>query len=144
MADRHAELHSVDREKLPGIAGYIVLIFARVDLVFGLVALQPALGVKDIGGNLAACPGEPFRAQDRGDGIGAGILRHRLEHVVLLRLAEGQYGKILAPQPRQIGFGEAHDLRALGRSIGQEPLNLVQAVVEGGRDRRRRQANDHG
>jgi hypothetical protein len=49
----------------------------------------------------------------------------------LLRLIKGQYFKILSPQTREIGFRETHDLRALGRSFGQQPLDLVQAIIKG-------------
>jgi len=58
-------------------------------------------------------------------------LCHRLEHPFLLRLIEGQQVNIVSPQAREIGVGKAHDLRALGRSFGQEPLDLVQALIEG-------------
>ena len=131
MANRHAKLDPVDLEESPGISGHIELIFGRVELVLGLVSLNLALGVNDKGDNLPARRREPFHPEDRGHRIRSRPLRHGLECPFLLRLIKGQYFKILSPQTREIGFRETHDLRALGRSFGQEPLDLVQALIKG-------------
>jgi hypothetical protein len=50
---------------------------------------------------------------------------------LLLRLIEWKHLEILSPQAGEIGFREAHDLRALGRSFGQESLDPVQALIKG-------------
>jgi hypothetical protein len=52
-------------------------------------------------------------------------MRHGLEYPFLLRPIKRQYVKILSPQTWEIGFRETHDLRAVGRSFGQEPLDPV-------------------
>jgi len=46
------------------------------------------------------------------------------EHI-LLGLIKGEYVEILSSQTWEIGFRETHDLRALGRSFGQELLDLA-------------------
>jgi hypothetical protein len=144
VTDRYSELRAIDLEELPRIAGHVEGIFARVELVLGLVSTDPALGVDDTGANLAARRRELFHPEDRGHRVCSRPLRYGLERAFLLRLVPGQYLKILSPQPREIGLRKAHDLRALGRGLGQEPLDLVQAVLEGGGDARRCQRNDHG
>src|SRR5437762_2043101 len=131
MANRHTELRPVDLEELPGIAGHIELIFARGELVLGLVSLDLAPGVNDAGDNLRPRLRDPFHPEDRSHRIGVRPLRHGLEYPFLQRLIPGQYLKILASQTWEIGFRETHDLRALDRSFGQEPLDLVQALIEG-------------
>jgi hypothetical protein len=100
-------------------------------------------GVNDKGGNLPARLREPFRPEDGGHRICSRPLRHGLEYPLLLRLIKGQYFKVLSPQTWEIGFRETHDLRALARSVGQESLDLVQALIKGRGNTRRRQANDH-
>src|SRR5438128_857787 len=131
MANRHAKLHAIDLEKSPGISGHIEPIFARVELVFGLVSLNLALGIKNNGDNLPTRVRDPFHAEDRGDLICSRPLCYGLEHPFLLRLVKGAYFKILSPQTGEISFRETHDLRALGGSIAQKALDLVQAVIDG-------------
>src|SRR5262249_40109286 len=143
MADHHTKLDPVDLEESPGITGHIELIFGWIELVLGLVSLQLAPRVNDPGDNLPACLREPFHPEDRRYGIRACPLRHGLECPFLLRLVKGPYGEILSPQPWEIGFWETHDLRALGRRIGQAPLDLVYALIKAGGDKGRRKGNDH-
>jgi hypothetical protein len=131
MANRHSKLDPVDLEELPGISGHIEWILGRGELVLGLVSLDLTLSVNDNGDNLPAGLGEPFHPKDRGHLVRSRPLRHGLEYPFLLRLTPEQYFKILSSQAREIGFRKTHDLRALGRRFGQEPLNLVQALIEG-------------
>ena len=107
------------------------LIFGRVQLVLGLASLNLAPGVNDKGDNLPARLREPFHPEDSGHRIRSRPLRHGLECPFLLRLIKGQYFKILSPQTWEIGFWETYDLRALGRSFRQAPLDLVQALIKG-------------
>src|SRR5262249_14413221 len=109
-----------------------------------LVPLNLASGVNNKGGDLPARLREPFHPEDRGHRIRSRPLRHGLECPLLPRLIKGPYFKILSPQTRQISFRETRDLRTLGRGFGQEPLDLVQALLKGGGDTRRRQGDDHG
>src|SRR5262249_2814447 len=125
MTNHHAKLHPVDLEESAGMSGHIELIFGWVELVLGLVSLQLALGVNDTGDNLPARLRVPVHPEDRGQRIHARPLRHSLECAFLLRLIKGPYGKILSPQPWEIGFRETHDLRTLVRRVGQALLDLV-------------------
>src|SRR2546423_11289735 len=76
MTDGHAKLEAVDLEELPGIYGHIDLIFARVDLVLGLVSLNMALGIDAKGGNLPARRRELFHTEDCHDPLGFRLLGH--------------------------------------------------------------------
>jgi|GEM_PF-5827062 hypothetical protein len=131
MANRHSKLHAVDLEETPGVSGHIELIFGRVELVLGLASLNLAPGVNDISGNLPACRRDSFHPEDSGCLIRSCPLCHGLKNPFLVSLIKRKYLKILSPKTRKIGFWETHDLRAMGRSFGQEPLDLVQAFVKG-------------
>src|SRR5262249_30932313 len=82
MASRDAELEAADFEESPCVAGDIELVFARIDLILGLITLEPAVRVNDISRDLPARFGNPFHAENSGNRVHPRPLRHGAERVL--------------------------------------------------------------
>src|ERR1041385_6963892 len=84
MANRDAELEAVDFEEPPRVARHVELVLARVDLVLGLISLNVAIGIDDVGGNLPARIRDPFHTENGGNRVTARPLRYDFVRALLL------------------------------------------------------------
>jgi hypothetical protein len=144
VADRDAELDATDLEQMPTRARDVVSVFARGDLGLRLAAEEFAPSVVDDRDVLQAGVGEALRPEDRRHAVGLGPVGDGRQDARLLGRAERQNVDLDAAQAGQIRLREADDRCTTGRRLGLEAAHLGEALVERGRDPRRRQRDSHG
>jgi hypothetical protein len=138
-----AELHAVDFKQLPRVAGGVVRVFTRRNLRLDLATERLAASVEDIRRDLPPVRRDMLDPDDGRDAKLTGPLRHGQQRPLFLRRVELGHRNVDAAQAGQVRFRKANDLRPAPGRLGDEPLNLVESILDTNRNTRRCQGDDH-